>query len=290
MNHIDPDLLTTFLAFADGGSLARAASIVGRSPSAVTAQMQRLEEVVGEALMVPAGRGRTLTSTGEVLVGHARRILDAHRAALLDLKGRHSAGDIAIGATQDFADHGLPDLLRRFATAHPRLRVTLRIGRSGELADALAHGALDVAITLRSGPTADEVATLNEPMIWLAAAGGLVSARDVVPLALLDPPCGFRAAALAALDRAGRDYRIAAESQSLAGLRTAVLAGLAVTARTPRWATSVIVPATGLDLPMLGDTLFAIRLRPDANTPAEDLAQLLAEGLRAGGDQPRWVG
>ena len=78
MQTLDPDLLRTFLAFVDSGSLAQAASHVGRSPSAVTAQMQRLEEIVGEPLLAPQGRGRGLTPAGEDLVGHARRILAAH--------------------------------------------------------------------------------------------------------------------------------------------------------------------------------------------------------------------
>ncbi|WP_292174881.1 LysR family transcriptional regulator, partial [Mesorhizobium sp.] len=78
MQTLDPDLLKTFLAFVDGGSLAKAASTVGRSPSAVTAQMQRLEEIVGEPLLAPQGRGRGLTPAGEDLVGHARRILAVH--------------------------------------------------------------------------------------------------------------------------------------------------------------------------------------------------------------------
>lgn len=87
METLDPDLLKTFLAFVDGGSLARAASAVGRSPSAVTAQMQRLEEIVGEPLLSPQGRGRGLTPAGEDLVGHARRILAVHTEAWLALKG-----------------------------------------------------------------------------------------------------------------------------------------------------------------------------------------------------------
>ena len=104
METIDPDLLRTFLAFVDSGSLARASSVVGRSPSAVTAQMQRLEEVIGEPLLVRQGRGRELTAAGEDLVGHARRILAAHRDAWLSLKGARAEGRVSIGTTQDFAE------------------------------------------------------------------------------------------------------------------------------------------------------------------------------------------
>src|SRR5262245_17236100 len=125
MQFLDPDLLRTFLAFVDGGSLARAASIVGRSPSAVTAQMQRREEAAGTALLAPTGRGRALTPAGEELVGHARRILAVHRDAWLSLKGARAEGNVALGATQDFADSVLPSLLRRFARSHSRVRLDL---------------------------------------------------------------------------------------------------------------------------------------------------------------------
>ncbi|QPC93922.1 LysR substrate-binding domain-containing protein [Mesorhizobium sp. INR15] len=284
MKTLDPDLLRTFLAFVDGGSLAQAASIVGRTPSAVTAQMQRLEEIVGETLLMPQGRGRGLTPTGEDLVGHARRILSVHSEAWLALKGARADGRVAIGTTQDFADSGLPDLLRAFAASHPRVRIELRVGRSLELAQALQTGLLDLTIAMRQFPTSDEVGVLREPMVWLCSQKGLASRQDDVPLALLDPPCGFREAAIATLDAAGRRYRIAAGSASLAGLRTAVDAGLALTLRTARFAHSGIVRASReLALPQVPVAEFAIRLRVDPGAPAKDMAALIDGNLAASG-------
>lgn len=280
METIDPELLRTFLAFADTGSLTRAADIVGRSPSAITAQMQRLEAVVGDALLEQAGRGRTLTPTGEALVGHARRIIAAHREALLSMKGARADGRIALGCTQDFAESGLPDILRLFADTHPRLRLDLRIGRSAELAGAFERGELDLALAMRSGASTDERLVLREPMIWLGAAECLKRAGGEVPLALLDAPCGFRNAAIAALDGAGRRYRIAATSASLSGLAAAVKAGIAVTARTARMAGGGIARLDGaFALPALPEAEFSLRLRPDAATPAHDLADLLVDML-----------
>ncbi len=280
MDTLDPDLLRTFLAFVDGGSLAKAASAVGRSPSAVTAQMQRLEEIVGEPLLAPQGRGRGLTPAGEDLVGHARRILAVHTEAWLALKGARVGGRVAIGTTQDFADRGLPDLLRAFAASHPRVRIELRVGRSVELGQALQAGQLDLAITMRQAPMADEVALISEPMLWLCSQKGLAAREEELPLALLDPYCGFRVAALAALDAAGRRYRIAAGSASLAGLRTAVDAGIALTLRTRRFAHSGIVEAPdGFRLPPVPVADFAIRLGREAGRPARDLAELLAADL-----------
>ncbi|RWK02127.1 MAG: LysR family transcriptional regulator [Mesorhizobium sp.] len=280
METLDPDLLKTFLAFVDGGSLAKAASAVGRSPSAVTAQMQRLEEVVGASLLAVQGRGRGLTPAGEDLVGHARRILAAHTEAWLALKGARAGGRIAIGTTQDFADRGLQDLLRAFAASHPRVRIELRVGRSAELGQALQAAQLDLAITMRQAPSADEVALISEPMLWLCSQKGLAAREEEVPLALLDPHCGFREAALAALAAASRRYRIAAGSASLAGLRTAVDAGIALTLRTRRFAHSGIVEAPReLCLPPVPVATFAIRLGREAGRPARDLAELLDSGL-----------
>jgi DNA-binding transcriptional LysR family regulator len=277
---LDPDQLRTFLAFAETGSLARAAAVVNRSPSAVSTQMQKLEDHLGEPLLAPEGRGRVLTAAGQELVGHARRILDAHAQAWLSFKGARAEGSVTIAATQDFAESGLPELLALFGRTHPRTRLELRIGRSIEIAEALAAGSVDVGITMRAEPTPDEIATISEETVWWAAAGGLSTTQDEVALALLDPPCGFRARALDALDRAGRHYRIAATSQSLAGLRTAVLAGLAVTLRTARWKGPGLAKAeAALALPETEPVTFAVRLRRGAQPPAGRLAELLADGL-----------
>lgn len=282
MEIFEPDLLRTFLAFVDGGSLARAASIVGRSPSAVTAQMQRLEDAVGEALLAPTGRGRSLTPAGEELVGHARRILSAHREAWLGTRGARADGRISLGATQDFADSVLPGLLRDFARTHSRVRLELRIGRTAELTRAFEDGAVDIALTMRQSPTPDEIGHLREPMLWLGASGGLAASQGELPLALLDSPCGFRDAAISALDTAARPYRIAATSASLSGLRAAVRGGIAITARTALWFGDDIVDVSSAHaLPELVDAEFSIRLRPDAAAPAGDLARLVCDGLGA---------
>lgn len=283
MHLIDPELLRTFVAFADAGSLARAAIVVGRSPSAVTAQMQRLEETVGEALLFPVGRSRELTPAGQEFLAHARRILEVNRQAWLSIKGARADGRAVIGATQDFSETVLPGLLRMFALTHPRVRLELRIGRSYELAKALEEGSADVIVAMSQEVQANEVGIIREPMVWLGSAEGLaVSSEPELPLAILDPPCGFRAAAISALDTAGIPYRIAASSASLSGLRAAVSAGIAITLRTARWIDSQVkeIPSE-MRLPDVPEAMFSVRIRQDSNTIATALADLLCNSLMA---------
>jgi DNA-binding transcriptional LysR family regulator len=280
MSLLDPELLRTFVAVADGGSLAHAASSVGRSPSAITAQMQRLEALVGEPLLEPVGRGRELTRAGQAFVGHARRVLAAHREAWLAVKGARADGHVRLAVTQDFADHDLPMLLRNFARSFARVILELRVGRSGELADAFACGEIDVLVSMRQGECVDEVGQIRSPMIWLIAKDGLLQDQSELPLALLDAPCGFRTSALAALDKAGRPYRITATSPSLSGLQAAVRAGLAITLRTHRsLAPDIVAAPDKFALPPVGLAEFSVRLRPGASLAAADLSALLSRDL-----------
>jgi DNA-binding transcriptional LysR family regulator len=124
------------------------------------------------------------------------------------------------------------------------------------------------------------LAVFVEPMCWLWARDGLVGPSDEVPLALLDAPCGFRDAALQAIEKLGRPYRIAATSPSLAGLRAAVRAGLAITARTARWKNADIVDVPAyLQLPELPKAEFSITTRRGSEGTVLRLAGVLADGL-----------
>lgn len=280
MSLFDPELLRTFIAIADGGSLAHAASSVGRSPSAITAQMQRLEALVGEPLLEPVGRGRELTRAGHAFLGHARRVLAAHREAWLAVQGARASGQVRLAVTQDFADHDLPNLLRDFARSFAQVSLELRVGRSGEMADAFARGEIDVLVSMRNGGCVDEVGQIRSPMIWLVAKDAQFHDHAELPIALLDAPCGFRAQALAALDKQARPYRIAATSSSLSGLLAAVRGGLAVTLRTHRsLGPGVIAAPERLLLPAVGLAEFSIRLRLGAPRAATTLAQLLHQNL-----------
>jgi DNA-binding transcriptional LysR family regulator len=134
---------------------------------------------------------------------------------------------------------------------------------------------------MRQAAVTDELAIIVEPMCWLMARDGLVGPSDEIPLAVLDPPCGFRDAALLALEKLGKPYRLAATSASLSGLQAAVRAGIAVTARTARWMGPDIVKAPPhLRLPKLPKAEFSIRVRQGSDAATHRLANILVEGLK----------
>ncbi len=278
MPDLPTDLLRSFVAFAEAGGLGGAAERVGRSPSAVSLHLKQLEARAGVALARKAGRTLALTPAGHLLLAHARRILAENDAALSALGRIGRPGPARLGIVQDFAETILPGIIAALVEAMPEIDLRLRIGSSAELVQALGADAVDtvVVVAAAGGPAPAR----QEPMVWLGRAG--LSARPILPLAMVSRPCPFWTAAAAALAAAGRDHAVALETPSLAGVRAAAAAGFALACRTPL-AAGPGLPALGPDsglpaLPEIGYTLLA-RPRP---APA---ARLLGEitGARLAG-------
>lgn len=228
---LDIDLLRSFAIVADTGALGRAAERVGRSQAALSMQMKRLEALVDQPLLTRTGRGVLLTVQGERLLVHARRILLSHDDAVAELSGRSLIGTLRFGCPDDYAQAFLPALLRGFAQHHPAAAVEVVCAATPRLVERHERGGLDLALI--SVPLADEREILRrEDLVWVAARDGPSRWPDPMPLALGDPDTLDHRAALAALDRARRTYRVAYASGSLSGLLAVVRSGQAVAVLT----------------------------------------------------------
>jgi len=239
----DLDVLRTFVTGVDLGSFAKAADRLGRSTSAVSAQLKKLEDQLGMPVLRKEGRGMVTTSAGEALLGYARRLLELNDEAATAVRGAELAGSVRLGMQEDFGEHTLTEVLGRFARVHPKLRIEARVARNADLMAQMAAGRLELALAWSDAATASPVeARATElarmPMRWIGAAGGGAwpawsGHGEPLPLVMMEAPCTMRSAALHALDRAGIPWRIAFSSPSLGGVWAAVAAGLGVTVRTP---------------------------------------------------------
>ncbi|MGD8389870.1 MAG: LysR substrate-binding domain-containing protein [Desulfobacteraceae bacterium] len=220
------ELLKTFLAAADSGRFTSAAAAVHRTQSAVSMQMKRLEQEIGRPVFARNGKRLVLTSAGEELLGHARRIVQSHDHAVTALSGPALCGTIRFGAAEDYASMVLPRVLSRFARSYPEIRVDVLVTTSVDVKERLDAGELDVALCTEVVGRGQVVH--REPVVWAASARHGVHEQDPLPLAVYHEGCAFRAWAIRALRREGRPYRIAYVSTSLTGIIAAVESGLAV--------------------------------------------------------------
>lgn len=228
---LDLDTLRTLVVATDLGGYGQAAARLGRTPSAISLQMKRLQDDLGARLFRKRGRGLALTEQGEVVLRYGRRMLELNDELVDRVRGASVAGTIGLGCSQDFAESVLPIVLSRFAALYPLVQMDVRIEGNAALAEAVAQGTLDVALAVGQAerPTARTLGSID--LVWIA--GRTFQRRDeqTLPLVLLGPQCAFRQAAARVLDDAGIGWRVAAVSPSLGGLWAAALGGLGVTAR-----------------------------------------------------------
>lgn len=227
------DVLRTLVAAQELGGLNRAARQVGRSQSAVSQQLRKLEEQAGQALFRKQGRGLALTEAGDLVLRYARRILELNDEAIAAVQGAAVEGSVRFGMPNDFAETWLPAALGRFKRTHPSVRIEASVDRNAELLDRLETGRLDLVLVFGHGARTGAERLAKVPMVWIGReALERRAMEEPLPLVLFEPPCAFREAALAALDAAAVPWRVAFTSPSLAGLWAAVDAGLGVTVRT----------------------------------------------------------
>lgn len=233
------DALRTFVAAAQLGSFTRAGQEVHRTQSAVSMQIKRLETELERPLFVRTSRAVTLTAEGERLLGHARKLLRLHDKALADMAAPVVSGMVSFGVPDDYATAYLPSALRRFAAAFPKVRVDVTCDASPHLLDMLRHGKLDLCLTTGNEneslpPSLKRTTLARLPLLWMGAARYELEAvwppDSPLPLALFHEGCAYRRRVLTALDQAQIPYRVVVSSLSMAAVKAAVSAGLAVSA------------------------------------------------------------
>ena len=266
------------MAVAELGTLARAAAKVGRTPSALSLQMQRLSRRSGRPLFRRDGRRVALTEAGVRLLPAAREVLTASARAAAVASGQGElAGPVRLGVVQDFADGLLAGALATFAARHPAVDLRIQVERSAELRARADGGELDLALCYV--PVRAARSLRREGMSWLGDPA--LGALDPLPLALLDPPCPFRDAALAALRRAGRRHRCVLETPSLSAIRAAVTAGLALTCRTASALPALPVLGRREGLPPLPEVAWGIHVPRPLTPSGRALSAALREASRA---------
>jgi DNA-binding transcriptional LysR family regulator len=231
MIELDPACLRAFLAVADEGGFTKAAHSLNRTQSAVSMQVRRLEEMLG-AQLIADRKKVTLTSAGERILEHARRIVALNDEVLGRARGADIVGRVRIGTPDDYIAFFLPPVLRRLSVTHPQVEIELRCGLSAELIQSVDRGQLDFALVTRLPGLDGGVTVRREPLVWVASDEAIAQKRPL-PLAMFLQGCPFRDAAFTALRRYDMPWRTAYESMSTASLLAAVSEGLALAVVTP---------------------------------------------------------
>jgi len=266
---MDTQLLRAFVTVAECQGFSAAAKVLHRSQSAVSLQIQRLEDQMHESLLKRTRRSVALTAAGSRLLPYARHILKLEDEAKQEMGADRQGELIRLGITEEQAMAYLPTLLSRFADAHPSVRLDITCGVSTRLVELFQEGLLDVVLSIRHTPTQTGQLLGLENLVWVMAEHRSPDDWDVLPLALNPEGCVFRAHAVSELGRAGYRWNVRYTSYSPNGVNLPVQSGLAMTIKTPRSipAGCRIVPEDA-GLPALGQVEVEIHRTPGHTSEA----------------------
>jgi DNA-binding transcriptional LysR family regulator len=228
MEHLSSELLRTFLAVAETGSVTDGAARIYRSQSAASLQIRKLEEMLGQLVFDRHGRGVVLTEAGERLLPVARDITRKLDVTLRDLTSDNLHGKLRLGIPDDQSKGLLSRIIGEFAESHPHVDLEVTCALSVGFPDALASGTLDLAIYEVAHPQPGLDVLRQERTCWMMSRHHDLLARDPIPVALFDRECWWRDAALETLRTMDRPFRTVYSSQSVAGVAAAIEAGFAI--------------------------------------------------------------
>ncbi len=277
--HLDSVALKSFIAIAEIGTFSHAAYTVGRTQSALSLQIKKLEDGLGCCLFERTSRSVKLTEHGEIFLGYAKRIIELQWEVHSRLKEPDVEGEIRLGTPEDFATYYLPDVLATFRKYHPRVQLNVSCDLTLNLIEGFERQEFDVILVKRDpGRVRGGSKVWREPLVWVAADHW--EPEKNLSLVLSPQPCIYRARALAALDRAKKPWHISYTSPSLAGTLAAVKAGLGITVLPAAMVPAGLHPIrTEIKLPELADAEIALIKREGLPKAGDVLAEHIIHSL-----------
>jgi len=276
----DTHILQSFLAVAETGSFTRAAERVGRTQSAISQQMARLESQLGAPLFI-RGRVLALTPEGEVFLSYAKQMAALHCEVMDRFREPELEGEVRFGLPEDFAHVFLSDVLASFSRLHPRILLNIECDLTYHLFERFKRREFDLVLVKMSRPEEfpNGQAVWSEPIEWVGD-GALLQSGKPLPLVLSPQPCVYRAHALSALQDAGHRWRLVFSSPSYAGTVAAVEAGMGITVLPRTMIPHTLDVLQAVSLPALHDTHISLLKHTPDNSAINSLETFVLNTLR----------
>lgn len=225
---LESDLLRSFVAVAELENFTRAAHALGRTQSAVSMQMKRLEELVGDPLFERGPRGVMLTRKGSELLMNARRVVDLLDETAASLAAPALDGQVRIGIPEEYGDSVLSQALVAFSKVHSNVEIMVRYACSSAQKAAVECGELDLAVIFEWERRPQGEVLMVDPTVWATSEVHRMHERAPLPVALYEGAGWCTNFAARSLERGNHDYRVVYRSDTGSGLRLAVSSGLAI--------------------------------------------------------------
>lgn len=282
--NVDILSLQSFLAIAATGSFTKASEQVGRTQSAVSQQIAKLEDLLGKAL-IKRGKTLALTNDGQIFEEYAKKILAIHLEMVDRFKTPDLEGEIRFGLPEDFATRFLADVLIDFVRIHPRIFLNIECDLTLNLFERFKKNEFDMVLVKMSRPEdfPNGIDVWSEKLEWVGNKNLLATFFDQkkpLPLVLSPQPCVYRSRAIRALEDANIKWQVVFSSPSYNGTIAAVKAGLGITILPKIMVPNQLQILKDSDLPVLDDTHISLLKRNKHNTAVTAFEDFILEKLK----------
>jgi len=281
MKHLAIDTLRAFALVAESGGFTQTAVRLGRTQPAISQQIKKLEQQIGQLLFVREGGRAELTPAGAELLSYGRQILSLNDRAIAHFEAPAVSGRLRFGIPSEFAVSLLPKIINRFAKAYPDVLLEVFSDLSRNLVAQARRSDYDLILALQDRPepaSADHITT--DQLVWVCGPRSQQVPGDTIALIAAPEGCIYRQRALRCLSSANKRWRIVYTNPDLTGIQAAIEADMGVTvlARSAVPDNLVVIDNSEL-LPPLGSIGISLKRSSAAPSQAE---QLLAEFVKSG--------
>jgi DNA-binding transcriptional LysR family regulator len=281
MTNIPTDLLRTLVAVVDLRSFTKAAQSLGVTQPAVSAQIKRLQFLLGSDLFDRKAPGVSLTPQGETVVSYARRLLSINDQILGVAEAKPETRHIRIGLPGDLSGPLLPWTLAKFRLRWPEFTFQLFGGSRSAIICDVRQGDVDIVVGLSREPPADARHSWTDQLVWVRSDATKIDPQGPVPMLAFSEECLCYRSGVNALKEAGRKTRLVMTATTVLSLSAGVDAGLGTMVMTrSRVRLTQLTRWDDAPLPPLPELHVGIYVREGADTKplfelADDLASLL---------------
>lgn len=278
--NIDTFTLQCFLALVETKNFTKAAQKVGRTQSAISQQMAKLQMLLGKSLYIH-GRSFSLTPAGEIFLGYARQIFALHHEVLDRFREPDLEGEVKFGLPEDFSSVFLSSVLSDFVKLHPRVLLDIECNFTVNLFDRFQRKEFDLVLLKRNLPEDFPygVEIWSEPLVWVGSMAKIES-HETIPLILSHQPCVYRTSALQALEQANKKWRLVFTSPSYVSTIAAVRAGMGITVLPKTMIPEKIEIINSSSLPPLADTHVCLLKQSSDNIAINSFEEFVLEKIR----------
>jgi len=230
---IDTEILRTFVAVVDTGSMTSAAKTIFRTPAAVSMQIGKLESIIDKPLLIRSNRNITLTQHGETVLSYARKMINLNQSLLNEFVAASLTGTVTVGLPEQFGTKELPIILSQFSKSFPHVSVNVQLTKSARILELVNAGDLDIGLISFNNelqePNSSKLIRVDK-LTWVTLKDSSLASQRPLPLSLAEHGCSWRTLAIEALDNSNIKYRIAYSSDNYIAQAAAVSSDLAIAA------------------------------------------------------------